>query len=312
MNMKQKTDRHLREEMRMVLWGVLISLGACLAAFAAAKAFPRHLAWVFAGLWLVLAGNLLAAAFHLRARGEAKRKYSDELMETRQRIQEIQLQKRQEQLNALQSQINPHFLYNTLDTIRGLSLEIGAVAVAEMVATLSTMFKYSMDYDDTIVTVNDELEHLRSYLKIQSIRFPDRFEFRTVYDCEIKHLQQVRIPKLVLQPVVENMFTHGFKGIARGGKITVRFIATDRDFKIILSDNGVGIQDNVVETMNRMFRENGSVDSRESVYQNFGIALKNIDSRVKMYFGERFGLRIASTPGYGTDVTLLLPMNRGF
>lgn len=309
--MRQKTDCPLREAIWIFLRSALASLGACLAAFAAARAWPQYLAWVFVGLWLVLSGTLVAAASYLRTRSEAQRKYTDELAETRQRIQEIQLQKRQEQLNALQSQINPHFLYNTLDTIRGLSLEVGAVDVSEMVATLSTMFKYSMDYDDTIVTVNDELENLRSYLKIQPIRFPNRFEFRTVYDCELKYLQQVRIPKLVLQPVVENMFAHGFKGIAQGGKITVRFIASDTDFTIILSDNGVGIKDNEVAAMNRMFRENGILENREAVYQNFGIALKNIDSRVKMYFGERFGLRITSTPGYGTDVTLLLPMNRG-
>lgn len=295
----------------MLLRSVLPSFAACLAAFIAARMWPQQLVWVFMGLWAALSGIMVAAASYFWMRNKAQRKYTDELTETRQRIQEIQLQKRQEQLNALQSQINPHFLYNTLDTIRGLSLELGAVDVSEMVATLSTMFKYSMDYDDTIVTVNDELEHLRSYLRIQSIRFPNRFEFRTVYDCEPNDLQQIRIPKLVLQPVVENMFAHGFKGIARGGQIIVRFIAADTDFKIILSDNGVGIKDNEVAAMNRMFRENSGTENREAVYQNFGIALKNIDSRVKMYFGERFGLRIASTPGYGTDVTLLLPMSRG-
>jgi len=100
-----------------------------------------------------------------------------ELERTNQHMREIQLQKRKEQLNALQNQINPHFLYNTLDTIRGLAIEKEALDIANIVATLSSMFKYSMDYADSLVPVGDEIEHLRSFLKIQAIRFPKKFTF---------------------------------------------------------------------------------------------------------------------------------------
>lgn len=310
----QRPGKSKEEYRRMLRDGAIIAAGlglACLATYICLRRLHRGAVMVC--LWLVLTAVSLAVMFWLLPKldRESDRESADELARTRRRVQEIQLQKRKEQLNALQSQINPHFLYNTLDTIRGMALEVEAVDVAQMVATLSAMFKYSMDYDDAIVTVGEELNHLRSYLQIQSIRFPNRFTFRTVYDCDYAHIRQVRIPKLVLQPIVENIFTHGFKAMTSGGQILVRCVADDQNFRITISDNGAGIRDDEVAAINRTFQQNIAEERADAAFENYGIALKNIDARVKMYFGEEYGLHIASTPDYGTDVTLLLPAVNG-
>ncbi|MCI8975467.1 MAG: histidine kinase [Lachnospiraceae bacterium] len=240
----------------------------------------------------------------ISGRNRAGKEAVNELEKARKHVQEIWQQKRQEQLNALQNQINPHFLYNTLDTIRGLAIEQDAMDVADIVATLSSMFKYSMDYASFLVPVNGELEHLNSFLKIQKIRFPLKFTFCQVMECEPQDLKQIQMPKLVLQPIVENVFTHGFRKMSVGGKIELRLVATDVEFQMIITDNGTGIEDEQVLALNQMFRNGIMMEEMHS-----GIALYNINSRIKMYCGEAYGLHIASTPGFGTEVTISLPVS---
>jgi len=230
----------------------------------------------------------------------------DELEEYRSHIQNVQLQKMQEQLNALQSQINPHFLYNTLDTIRGFALEKNAAEIADLVAALSSMFKYSMDYASPLVTVNDEISYLSRYLKIQSMRFPGKLTFEQIYECNSEVLCSVMIPKLSLQPIVENAISHGFSEISSGGRIVIRYIETDTALKIIISDNGKGMSEDLVLNLNRMFYKR---HTQVKTTRHGGIALPNIDLRIKLYCGDQYGLFIASTPGLGTDVTMTVPID---
>ncbi len=229
-----------------------------------------------------------------------------ELIETRNHVQQIQLQKRQEQLNALQSQINPHFLFNTLDTIRGLAIEKNSPEIADIVGSLASMFKYTMDYDSTRVTVADELSHLERFLQVQSMRFPGKYSFTQIYECPYDTLYKVSIPKLTLQPIVENAISHGLKARSSGGIITIRYILSDMEFSIIISDNGMGIPEDMVVMLNQSFRLNDAGPERNES-STLGIALANIDMRIKFFFGESYGLYIASTPGLGTDVTIRLP-----
>ncbi len=268
-----------------------------------------------AALLLVYAlGVLLCAGavlFLLRSRRRTVPvELAKELIETRSHIQQIQLQKRQEQLNALQSQINPHFLYNTLDTIRGLAIEKDSPEIANIVGALASMFKYSMDYDSTQVTVSDELFHLEQFLKIQSMRFPGKYAFAQVFDCAYETLYKVFIPKLTLQPIVENAISHGLKARPSGGKITLRCILSDQEFCIIISDNGTGISEDMVIAMNRSFHSCDTAAERQEM-STLGIALTNIDMRIQFYCGEAYGLHVASTPGLGTDVTIRLPAPEG-
>jgi two-component system sensor histidine kinase YesM len=264
--------------------------------------------WAFVGY--ILAFMLfLYLLLLLQNEGQHKKRRNeliDELNQTKTHMQQIQLQKRQEQLNALQSQINPHFLYNTLDTIRGLAIEKESMDIANIVAALASMFKYSVDYASTNVTLNDELSHLGKYIKIQSMRFPGKFHVEQIYDCEQDALFQVNIPKLTLQPIVENAISHGLKNKTSGGIITIRFIASDMHFKVIVSDNGSGIPEDTVLALNNSFRKNNPEYEMQDP-SRFGIALSNIDLRIKIYCGEGYGLFVASTPGIGTDVTVTLP-----
>lgn len=288
----------------------LVVLGidaACMAALCLKAAHlpqPRAAALAGVGCFAVAAASILWL-FARRTRQDTSAR--SELDRTRRHMQEIQLQKRKEQLNALQNQINPHFLYNTLDTIRGLAIEREAMDVADIVATLSSMFKYSMDYAAYMVPLSDELEHLNSYLKIQALRFPKKFTFRQCMDCDPWDLHQIRTPKLVLQPIVENVFTHAFRRISQGGQICLRLQATDVDFRIIVSDNGAGMEDERVLALNRMFRT-GVMESDAQGGAQGSVALYNINSRIRMYCGDAYGLHIASTADYGSEVTLTLPL----
>lgn len=163
-----------------------------------------------------------------------------------------------------------------------------------------------MDYADSLVPVGDEIEHLRSFLKIQAIRFPKKFTFEQITECGYRELHEVQIPKLVLQPIVENVFTHAFKKMLSSGRITLHLMVTDTDFKIMVSDNGTGISDEQVLALNRMFAVPQDEKSAMSG-EHSSIALYNIDSRIKMYCGEQYGLHITSTVDYGTTVTVSLP-----
>lgn len=267
----------------------------------------RVASWVFIAyilafmLFLYLLLMIQNEGQHRRHRKEL----IDELNQTKTRMQQIQLQKRQEQLNALQSQINPHFLYNTLDTIRGLAIEKESMDIANIVAALASMFKYSVDYASTNVTLNDELSHLDKFIKIQSMRFSGKFTVEWVYDCEQEALLQVDIPKLTLQPIVENAISHGLKSKTSGGRIRIRFVSSDRHFKVIVSDNGSGIPEDTVIALNHSFQKNSPEEMQDP--SRSSIALSNINSRIKMYCGEAYGLHVASTMGIGTDVTVTLP-----
>lgn len=276
--------------------------GLCLASARLPR--PQAAALTGAGCFAVAAASIL---WLLARRTRQETSARSELDQTRRHMQEIQLQKRKEQLNALQNQINPHFLYNTLDTIRGLAIERGAMDVADIVATLSSMFKYSMDYAAYMVPLSDELEHLDSYLKIQALRFPNKFTFRRCIDCDPWELHQIQTPKLVLQPIVENVFTHAFRKVSRGGQICLRLQATDVNFQIVVSDNGAGMEDERVLALNRMFRT-GEMEAAEQSGAQGSIALYNINSRIRMYCGDAYGLHIASTADYGSEVTLTLPL----
>jgi two-component system sensor histidine kinase YesM len=216
------------------------------------------------------------------------------------------MQNRQEQLYALQNQINPHFLFNTLDTIRGLALEKGEPDIANTVAAMASMFKYSMDYVSIRVTVNEELSHLKQYIQLQQLRFPGKFTIEHIFECDFDVLFKIAIPKLTIQTIVENALKHGLGNIQSGGRIRLRFVLSDSEFRIIISDNGSGIFDDMVAAQNRSFHTvQPEVMMKDTAH--FGIALSNINLRIKYYFGEDYGLHLASTADLGTEVTVTLP-----
>jgi len=216
-----------------------------------------------------------------------------ELME---RVVVEQSAQRKSELNALQSQINPHFLYNTLDSIIWLVENNKNREAGEMVVALSRLFRSSISKDSVTVPLRDEIEHVRNYLLIQKYRYADSFDYRLEVDEDALDCMTM---KLILQPIVENCIYHGLKNkIDRGDiKITAKL---DGDFLMLsVSDNGYGMR---VETISKIYSSFESGDDNESV------GLKNIYQRIMLYYGGNAEMRIESEPDEGTVITIKEPV----
>ena len=209
------------------------------------------------------------------------------------------------EIHALQSQINPHFLYNTLDSIRGLALMNDDEEVADMTEALSVFFRYSIGQKGHIVTLQDELENIKNYLVIQNNRFKNKLFFQVLIDGDEADILHCRLPKLLLQPVIENAIYHGIEPKIGPGHITVRISTTEKRLIINVRDDGIGMDESDLQSINQKLRKGKYVD--ESTHGN-GIALININQRIILNYGERYGITLASTKGVGSDVELTLPI----
>ena len=220
----------------------------------------------------------------------------------------VSLSKRQAQFLAMQNQINPHFLYNTLDGIRGEALSEGNESIAKMTETLSQFFRYTISNLETLVTLEDELSNVRNYYSIQRYRFGDRIEMSILFENEEDRdmLMQTKLPKLILQPIVENAIIHGIEQVAGTGRIIIRCQYTGKRTILTVSDNGAGMDADQLRELNeqvsniydRFERERGEAGR---------IALSNVNNRIKLIFGEDYGINILSEKGVGTDVEITLP-----
>ena len=207
-------------------------------------------------------------------------------------------------IDYLSKQINTHFFYNTLDSIRGRAYCDGAYFVADMIETLSAFFRYSISRKGNIVSIQDELQNLNSYMKIQMFRFGDRIQYHVV--TELKNLEQYQIPKLTLQPIVENSIIHGIEHYEKGGKIDVQIEETDSTVLIHVRDNGIGIKKEILDQINYNF-ENNYFESAELLKKHLNIALNNINNRICLLYGTKYHLHIFSTQNLGTEVQITLP-----
>ncbi len=207
-------------------------------------------------------------------------------------------------IDYLSKQINSHFFYNTLDSIRGRAFCDGAYFVADMIEALSSFFRYSISRKGNIVSVQDELQNLNSYMKIQMFRFGNRIRYEvSLYSDNIKLYQ---IPKLTLQPIVENSIIHGIESYESGGLISVSMFETDSTIVIHVKDNGIGIPKDKLDQMNQNF-ENNYFESPELQKTHLNIAMSNINNRICLLYGKKFHLHIFSTKNLGTDVQITLP-----
>ena len=212
--------------------------------------------------------------------------YNEMIIKINQLIQknkEEQIQKRELEFTALQAQINPHFLYNTLDTIGWIAALKDQPEIEQLVLELSRFFRLSLHKGDVYVPLEDELGIVSSYVKIEQLRNPNKFDI--TYDIH-PDLLQIMIPKLILQPVVENAVKHGVTQIQHHGLITVRGYHIDDDVYLEVVDNGPGIQ-------NKKTKLHGS-----------GYGLKNINERIQLEYGSEYGLNIISREQEGTTVCL--------
>lgn len=200
------------------------------------------------------------------------------------------------ELELLQAQINPHFLYNTLDSIVILAENQREEDVANMVTSLSSFFRISLSRGKDIISLADERSHVTSYLQIQQIRYSDILK----YEIDIPdELLSCRVPKLVLQPLVENALYHGVKNRRGLGTIRITGEARGDDLVLKVSDNGAGMTPEQVQAL-----QSGIYEDRHT-----GLGLVNVHKRVRLYCGEKYGLSFESRQGVGTTVSVLLPRN---
>lgn len=210
---------------------------------------------------------------------------------------------KQAEFSALQNQINPHFLYNTLECIRGKAYAEGVEQIASMTEALSAFFRYSINIQENLVTLGRELENTKNYFLIQKYRFGNRFSLEIRFE-EAGCLEKYLIPKMTLQPIVENAIFHGLEKSVSEGVILVEVVETDRRLLISVQDNGVGMSQ---ETLKRVRESLSGGRPGEGEGEHTGIALSNINERIRMHFGSRYSLSVNSEEGVGTEVVLTLP-----
>ena len=204
--------------------------------------------------------------------------------------------KMEAELHALQNQINPHFLYNTLEVIRGRALVQNAQDIADMTEALATIFRYNINRPGDVATLQEEIDNVRNYMLIQNRRFGDRFRFETeIEDVEDGILTHV-LPVLTLQPLVENAIYHGINERIGGGRIRLKAYLTQRDLLIIISDNGKGMDDVTLQEIHRkLVGASEGLPVEKKTGRGTGIALTNVNQRIKFYFGKEYGLDVKST-----------------
>lgn len=214
-----------------------------------------------------------------------------------------QEQLRRMEIGALQEQINPHFLYNTLDSIVRV-METGRTPEAiEMVQALAKLFRLSINNGDYFLTVEQEMDYARNYLTIQQVRYKKRFQYELYMDESIKDLP---CPKIILQPLIENSLKHGMSDMP-GCTLIVR--ARQEGYNIVLSveDDGLGIPPEKLKKLQEMLRDDSNIMVKKSRY---GIGLRNTNRRIKLLYGSDYGLAIESEVEERTCVTITFPKHR--
>ncbi len=204
------------------------------------------------------------------------------------------------EIKALEAQINPHFLYNTLDSINWMAIEKGDYEISTMLCNLGVILRYSINKSNHMVTVKEMTDWIEKYISLQKIRFNDAFDYKLLIDNET---YSKKIYKLLIQPFIENAIIHGFDGVEQGGIISIDILFTEgkNAICVIIEDNGNGMSKEIVDKYN---------DRNWVLKQEEGsIGLQNTLSRIAMYYGEEGKWNINSMQGMGTVITLILPID---
>jgi len=227
-------------------------------------------------------------------------KMANDLKDLIKRVTYTQLKQKVAELKSLQNQINPHFLYNTLGSIQMLAKINKQEEIAQMVDDLGMLFKISMSEGGDIVMLKKEFEHVELYIKLQKIRYGDKINCIIDVDEKIKDMYAI---KLILQPIVENCIYHGLENKMTKGTIEINGSMIDNSIIITIKDDGVGINREHLESIRLALEGKIKIDTK---MMNIGIS--NLNDRLKLYFGEEYGLTIDSEIGKGTRIKIILPI----
>lgn len=211
--------------------------------------------------------------------------------------------KKQAEIKALQNQINPHFLYNTLDCIRGMAIEQGADNIEEMTRALSGMFRYSISRKGkTKALMEEELANVNNYLRIQQYRFRNKINITETIDPAAK---KCCVPKLLIQPIVENAVFYGLEPKTGERNLNIEACCTGKKLIVKVEDNGVGMSFDKLRTINDAMCSGVSMGDNGRGTQ---LGIVNVNERLRLLYGEEFGLRIFSCPKVGTTIEMVLPI----
>jgi two-component system sensor histidine kinase YesM len=195
------------------------------------------------------------------------------------------IKQKEAELMALQSQINPHFLYNTLNSIYLMAEKIQAKNISSMVLNLSKIFKFALNRGDPFTIIKNEIKHVESYLEIQKIRYDNKINVKIEIHEEILYKKMI---KFIIQPLVENAIYHGLEQKEESGNIYISGYMLEQNIIFVIKDDGIGF------------------DSESVMAEGRGIGIKNVDDRIKLYYGDHYGLHIQSQTGFGTEITVTL------
>lgn len=222
---------------------------------------------------------------------------STQISELIEQVQTEQARKKEFELQALVAQINPHFIYNSLESINSLAVLQGNKEISKMVVSLGKLLRISISENQQLITLSMEMEHVRHYLDIQKFRFEDQFDYRIEIPESLKYyLTQ----KLIVQPIVENALYHAIEPMQEKGLISIMAKEDERDIMIDVTDNGPGFSSDTL--MNLWSKDGGNQN-----YRGTGVGLKNVHERLRIRFGGRYGILICSSPGQGSTIRIRIP-----
>ncbi|MGG1515591.1 histidine kinase [Paenibacillus oryzisoli] len=223
---------------------------------------------------------------------------TDNLVQTKTQLYQAELEKQRAEFSYLQSQINPHFLSNTLDAIKGISLVRGVKEIYEMTNSLSRIMRYSMQ-GAIEVRLEEELNVVKAFVNIHQGRFPGKISFEQYCPPDIL---SATIPKMSIQPLVENALSHGLEASSKKGRIILNaYVNSEENLEIVVTDNGVGIEPDRLSQLTQMLNTN-------EVSLNKHIGIRNVHNRLWLKHGKPYGVKIHSVAGLGTEVILTLPL----
>ncbi len=238
----------------------------------------------------------ISGSYEIQHLGKAIKSMVNQMHTLMDNIMTEQESKRKSELNALQAQINPHFLYNTLDSIIWMIENENYDGAVIMVTALAKLFRISLSKGKNIITVRDEIEHARNYLTIQNIRYKNKFIYNIEVEEETLDLASI---KLIIQPLIENAIYHGMEFMGGDGEILVKAYAKEKELYIDVIDNGLGMLQEIADPL---LTNESKIEKKSS-----GIGLKNVHERIQLYFGKNYGLEIYSEPDEGTTIRVHMP-----
>ncbi|MCZ8520993.1 MULTISPECIES: cache domain-containing sensor histidine kinase [Paenibacillus] len=295
-----KQSRQLRNDLLALL--LVVALAAHVVAYVLSRSVTRRISHLTSRLKDVQEGSLVPLA-QVQGKdeiGELIQTYNfmiDKIATMNEEQYKLGQEVKNAELKALQSQINPHFLYNTLDLINWMASSGMSDEIRTVVKALSRFYKVSLSSGRDVVTLRDELKHVSFYVQIQNIRFENKI--RLVTDVP-EDLLGYAIPKITFQPIVENAILHGILGrVSREGTVTISAAREGADLLIRITDDGIGMKEELVQQMN--------TGTFRGTFKGSGYGSRNVMQRLQHVFGEPYGLACRSKPGEGTAVSLRIP-----